>query len=117
MENEEELIGYKVCLFDSNFLVLVSATFNKDIWYKFNVWVSKKFLCGPLAIFGNIEDSKEWVKKLGFPRHFKIIKCKYFKSKETYLYHKTYSIRMHIDDAPKGTILADKVMLLEEIKI
>lgn len=116
MENREELIGYKICLFDLDFLALFSATFNRDTLYKFGAWVSRKPLCGPLAIFGSIEDAKKWIRRIGSPSYLKIVKCKYIKSKEKYLYHKKYRLRLSIDSAPEGTILADEVMLLEEIK-
>ena len=96
------------------------------IEYKLNEWVSRRKSEGPLAIFETLAYAKSfYIANFGFQytgakKRFKIFKCEYIPSYDSNLWYITYrfDLKMILSflDFPNGTILADKVKLIEEIK-
>jgi len=86
--------------------------------YAKNTWTKRPENCGPLAVFNNIKtavnflinDSRDGKIKI----KYHIYKCYIHESKDTYLWDR--DIQWHTR-LPPGTVLADKVKLLEEVEI
>ena len=78
-------------------------------------WTHRPKDCGPLAVFKTVEDARQ-----GFVfsvNDLTIFKCEIKKSKDKTLWtlYMQWRDTMHPYDLPEGTMLADKVKLLEEV--
>jgi hypothetical protein len=109
----DEKIGYKVivnCLGGHYESVAMFGIAN--VIYFVDKWVEPRMGNGPLAAFDTFEDAESFSVDTDM-----IFKCKYIPSKEKKLWYRGVGGRLFAKgDFPTGTVLADKVMLLEEIK-
>jgi len=82
--------------------------------YKINEYTKPLFHCGPLAVFESLQDAIRFNNAL--PRKCKIFECQYLESSASTLWRPIETC-IGYDEAsmPKGTKLADNVMLTEEI--
>jgi hypothetical protein len=100
-----------------------------DVLYKINEWVYPKLEFAPLTVFESLVDAREFLNCYWYTNGwYKIFTCNIKKSrkkwgKSSYDINKIKKLKnqkkkvAHIfDPFPKGTVLADAVMLLEEIK-
>jgi len=106
--------GFKICrkFFKDDYRS--AFTDGNVVNYFLGEWIEKPKKCGPLAVFDTIEHVNQFLWYGGGYNNQKIFKCKYIKSKETYL----YTMRPFISSRfilPKGTCLADKVKLIEQV--
>lgn len=115
----EELECYKVVrVTDKGKYISISAMeFVEYIPYE---WAHKKSKCGPLASFDSMENVERFVSLFGVNRadmkkgtNFKVFKCKIVNSVFHSLWNSTGTATYYL---PKGTILADSIMLLEEVQ-
>lgn len=67
--------------------------------------------CGPLCVFKTLKDAESFRDVL----FQEIWKCRIRKSKEKWIWYNRKLSYIHKDCLPKGTILADKVTLLEKM--
>jgi hypothetical protein len=91
-----------------------------SVVYKLGEWVKPNENCGPLAVFNNLESAKKFIGAIIITfRHVLIYKCKYVPSKRKNLWvlygNSVRTVRGPVF-FPKGTVLANKVMITEEIK-
>jgi hypothetical protein len=113
-----EKIGYKVVFCDyDDYYKSICAPIGANVKYFLNKWAKSRGRNGPLAVFDNF-DFKDMEL---FGTSYKIFECKYILSKETALwywcwYHDGSKEKILKTDFPPGTVLADKVMLIKEIK-
>jgi len=112
--------GYKVV--SSHGKIFKSAmwgeTFPNMVLYTLNQYstrISKKF--GPLAVFTNKIDAKNFINQYKARRDLKLFKCNYIQSQERQLYKKlSLGEILKCENLPLGTDFADQVMITEEIK-
>lgn len=132
----KELIGYKVVTTDMN-SAIVGNTHNAFlreenrliVRYAINEWARPNREEMPLMVFGNPYEAKSFIyNNLSVNSHLHIYKCKYIKSKKRWGWCLGFTedvlvkrkqkkkISHLLGKLPDGTILADAVMLLEEVK-
>ena len=112
--NDEKIkIGYKVV--DWN-MSSFSSIKHGGIEYKLNQKIYPKEGCGPLCIFGNLENIKNFLDATYFSGIFLVFKCKYRESKKKKVWNNCCKI-VPLKNLPYGTKLADWVELIEEIKL
>lgn len=132
----KELIGYKVVTTDMN-SAIVGNTHNAFlreenrliVRYAINEWAKPNREEMPLMVFGNPYEAKSFIyNNLSVNSHLHIYKCKYIKSKKRWGWCLGFTedvlvkrkqkkkISHLLGKLPDGTILADAVMLLEEVK-
>jgi len=112
--------GYKVLCKISDYLYSFNMFLSnyKVIRYYEEYWNKRHKKDGPLAVFDNIKDVKEFISNNNYCNRCKdgnlvVYKVKYVPSKERYLYYHNGDRRT---DLPSGTDFADEVYLLKEIK-
>jgi len=82
--------------------------------YEAGSWVKPQVNCGPLSVFESIETAKKFmVDHFGQRDKLQLWKCEYVRSYSTKMW--TPFRRFYSAILPKGTKLADKVKLIEEI--
>ena len=112
--NEDIKTGYKVVRLNMN-------SFSKPflfggIKYKLNKKVFPKEGCGPLCIFDNLENIKEFFLSYNStPINYRVIKCNYEESEEKKVWNDFEEIFLQV--LPSGTKLANWVELIEEVKL
>ena len=113
--------GFKVCY--QNFLGKYQSAFllGKNTEYKIGEWTKRPKECGPLAIFKYLKNAKLFIKRTEkITSMFAIFKCKYKESEEKELYYINFCgkklINNMLNGFPEGTILADKIKILKEVK-
>ncbi|KKM61867.1 hypothetical protein LCGC14_1527360 [marine sediment metagenome] len=105
--------GIKVCRIEGK--KLISAFFSgRDVKYKIGGWTKKPKKCGPLAIFDSFDAAVCFFEDYTLANR-KFYLCKYKESEEKHLYLRIGDGFLRKFDLPKGTILANKVKLIEEI--
>jgi hypothetical protein len=121
-------IGYKIVRRENGgyySYIIDREKYFGTVEYKVGEWVEPRDGCGPLAVFETLEDAREFL--AGPYKHVEscTFKCKYEQSLQQEM--RCYSIYfldpfqrgyleqcMTLFSAPEGSVLADKVMLLEE---
>ncbi len=103
--------GYKVTICMSS----TDAPFCGILHYKLNQWTIPNVGCGPCAVFANYKDA------LNIVRHYdrcltQLWKCYFIESKEEFLWTQN-GISRYILRCYDGTVLANAVMLIREIKL
>lgn len=132
----KELIGYKVVSTGLR-SAIVGNTHNAFlreenrliVRYAINEWARPNREEMPLMVFGNPYEAKSFIyNNLSVNSHLHIYKCKYIKSKKRWGWCLGFTedvlvkrkqkkkISHLLGKLPDGTILADAVMLLEEVK-
>lgn len=92
--------------------------------YKLNQWASPNENCGPLATFLRREDAENFI-QTPFGRNGVLYHCEIIPSAEKSMYYiHVESVdgrqkhTMHTNAGfPKGTVLADKVRLIQKVKL
>ena len=112
-------IGIKVCR-SCRFSEKFRSAFadGRIVDYKIGKWTKRPKDCGPLAVFDNLESAEEF-SNLSFldVNNRAFFSCKYKPSKEITLYKKYKGGKITERFVlPNGTILADKVKILKEVK-
>jgi hypothetical protein len=102
-----EKIGYKVCTED----LRSSTCFYASVKYGIGEWVEPRMGNGPLAVFDNFKDAESF----SVMDADRIFRCKYIPSKEKKLWYGDCGEEWECRSFLLGTVLADKVMLLEEV--
>ena len=109
--------GIKVCRISFGDFISAFAD-GRRVKYEINKWTKRPKKSGPLAIFDNLESAEKF-SGLSFlnVNNRAFFSCKYKPSKEITLYKKykggEITERFVL---PNGTILADKVKILKEVK-
>jgi hypothetical protein len=87
-----------------------------EIQYKINEWVRPIKKRGPIAVFSNKEDATMFLKGYGV-RDSVLCTCKYVpsKRKSVWCFDNSYKSATPLRELPEGTVLADRVMITEEI--
>ncbi len=118
----KKIIAYKVL--KENGIGLYSASgLGKIIKYKKRGWTNNPKGCGPLAVFKTIEDAHYFYDWTGRRLNRIIYKCEIIRSRFRSLwFFKEFSYfldgkkkKQSCSKFPGGTLLADKVKLLEEV--
>jgi hypothetical protein len=121
--------GYKVVRLNAEEQKLSFSSYScAEVRYCENEWASPRRGCGPLAVFDNITNALNFIEYQLVPwKTLKIYKCKYVASNEKSLWFTwpgppampicPRSLSWHrFRSFPEGTVLADKVMITEEVK-
>jgi len=97
----------------------VNIVGNASVQYKRNEPAIPKPDCGPLCVFKDAESVTSFLKQmtLAISREMfvKVWLCEYEESKEDHIW--TFTNHNSKENIPEGTILADEVILKEEVKI
>jgi hypothetical protein len=94
------------------------CNFNAVTEYKIGKWTGRRRGCGPLGTFKRLKNAKEFIYECApnstiYKCYIKISKYKNF----WYTMEKTnYCVNSDSSTLPRGTILADKVMLLNKTR-
>lgn len=86
--------------------------------YKLNEWTKPYEHAGPLCVFNNIDDMWEFMSNFEGAGYMQIYTCLYEPSDAFSVWHKEYEDtrrEMGIRLLPKGTILADRVKVLDYV--
>ena len=120
--------GIKIC---SEYFDDYRSAFDcgKTVDYERYEWRSRPEKCGPLAVFENVREAVDFLVSCGWLEVYDekidysesngeyrkvLFKCKYKKSKDVDLWDEY--CEMSSNELPRGTILADEVMILEMIE-
>ena len=134
--NMKELIGYKVVTTGLKSAIVgnTACSFMREenelmVKYAINEWVKPNKEEMPLMIFKSVHEAQTFIyNNLSVNSHLYIYKCKYIKSKKRWGWCLGFTedvlvkrkqkkkISHLLGKLPDGTILADAVMLLEEVK-
>ena len=110
----KEFIGYKVVDLARKSLIVQILYGGRT--YHTNKKIVPRPNCGPLCVFKTIVQAQTFKHTRLYPNRIKIVKCKYEKSSEAYVWSSDYKHRIsryHINELPRGTVLADSVTCLE----
>jgi hypothetical protein len=110
----DEKIGYKVCVQSGNdfYSYMFLRRTDVRVKYSINEWAEPKKGDGPLAVFYTFEDAERFALIEDV-----IFECKYIlSSKEKVLWYWVNGEKFSKLHFPIGTVLADRVMLIKEIK-
>lgn len=99
---------------------------DRVVVYRVNEWTERPSDCGPLAVFDTLENLMRFVTIRGWLRivlnplpdgiHLVIYTCEIEESKDEYLWTPG-RLPMVVNCLPMGTVLADRVKLLEEFHL
>ncbi len=103
-------IGYKV-VEKYNGRYRSCCVVSSAVRYGIGFITERPYCCGPLAVFKKKEDAIRF-RRLPFGQH--VFKCKYTKSKDDKLWNITRRVWFEL---PIGTVFADTVELIEEVKV
>jgi len=113
--------GIKVCYKNDLGKYQSASLLGKNTNYELKKWTERTEGNGPFAVFDGIKNAKLFIRRLkAILGIFSVFKCKYKKSKEKVLYYVSMlgnkKINNGLDKLPEGTILADRVKILKEVK-
>jgi hypothetical protein len=107
-------LGWKVVFSDKGKLTSCSLRWNGEVEYKFGKKTVPNKGCGPLCVFTNKNDAKNFC----VSNKEQIYPCAYIPSKEKRIWDTgPFSASRSIKDLPKGKALASEVILLKERRI
>jgi len=109
---------YKVVRSSGNGKIFLSATGMGEVTeYTLGEKTNRPKLCGPLAVFSFLVYARNFCKKLSV-ENLVIFRCKITGSLDTKLWVKSPVCKISVSfcDMPEGTVFADSVTLLEQIK-
>lgn len=119
------LIGYKIVFYDFQRKVYTNYLYNAQSMEYIIGRIScrpitENGLCGPITIFDCLEKARKYNRNFVMsPEHSHIFKAEYIKSEEklVYRYEKFHTtvFTLKNSDLPEGTVLADKIRLVEEV--
>lgn len=74
--------------------------------------------CGPLGLFDTEENARRYVASMppSSRKHLAIYNCQYIPSSNNHFWVWEGGEKCSINDIPRGTIYADEITLLEELK-
>jgi hypothetical protein len=107
-------LGYKVVTPDLESIFLGGL---KDACVKYTLdrWARPQQDNGPLCVWPTAEMAFNLMKD-HLRREYVVFKCEYVKSAKTSMWYWWGSLRNREEDVPQGCILADAVMLVEEVQ-
>lgn len=83
------------------------------VTYGAGSWAKPQLNCGPLSVFKSVEAAKSFMNDYFLSSRLEIWKCEYIRSHYTKLW--TPFRRSPPQLVPVGTVLADKVKLIEKV--
>lgn len=106
-------IGYKlVYLLPDG--ILCSAFADNYTIYGIETETISREDCGPLCVFNTLETAL--AHRSYYNKKLLVFKCNYIKSNRTEVYlDRNPEYRLNIEKLPIGTVLSDKVILIEEV--
>jgi hypothetical protein len=111
------LMGYKVVVHNRN-AGYVSCSSPLQVRYTIGEPTTRPPNCGPLAVFSNKKDAKHFIEYSTLGAH--LFRCLYTPSKSSSVWYKGHSLiytyALSPNKLPTGTIFADSVTLIEEVK-
>ncbi len=119
-------IGYKIVRQGNDEMHLYSHSFlitECRVQYKRYEWAVPKKHSGSLCVFSDLDSARRYYSHV-LNYHTRLFQCIYKPTRKK-VYHRfgwehgkhKYMKRLYLEDLPKGTVKASKVMLMEEIKL
>ena len=107
--------GWKVTYFNES-AIMGDHAGSGCVEYHAGIWTQPHCSCGPLCVFDNYEDAKEFIRQYGNygseqGRH-RINECWYTPSSQKIIWNLNDGMRL--SKLPPGTVLADAVYLIPE---
>jgi hypothetical protein len=106
--------GYKIVMRDCLGDNYSHCSGDGEVRYKVGEWTKPIKKRGPLAVFADKENATMFLKDFGI-RDSILYECKYVPSKRKSMWCFVDSCKIVLKKLPEGTVLANRIMITEEI--